>query len=251
MRTIDLNADMGEAFGAWSMGDDEGLLAVVSSANVACGFHAGDPTVIGRTVAVAARQGVAVGAHPSLPDLQGFGRRVMRVDPDEAYDMVLYQVAAVAGMARARGTALHHVKPHGALYHMAAEDPALARAIAAAVHDFDPGLVLYALSGSRLAAEGDAAGLRTAHEVFADRGYRSDGGLVPRSDPAALIHEPDRAVAQVLAMVGQGRVRAVDGQWVPVRADTVCVHGDSARAVALARALRTALQSEGFTLAAP
>ncbi len=251
MRTVDLNADLGESFGAWRMGDDARLLEVVSSANVACGFHAGDPGTIRETVRAAVRNGVAVGAHPSLPDLQGFGRRRMDVTPGEVYDLVLYQIGAVAGFVRAAGARLHHVKAHGALYNMAATDLDLAMAIAAAVRDFDPDLVLYALAGSAMVDAAESVGLAVACEVFADRAYRRDGTLVPRSQEGALIADESRAIAQALDMVRDRRVLAVDGTWVPVRADTVCVHGDSPGAVALAGALREAMQREDFRLLAP
>jgi len=251
MRTVDLNADLGESYGAWRMGDDGRLLQVVSSANVACGFHAGDPGTIRETVRAAVRNGVAVGAHPSLPDLQGFGRRRMDVTPGEVYDLVLYQVGAVAGFTRAAGARLHHVKAHGALYNMAAIDRDLAMAVAAAVRDFDPDLVLYALAGSAMVDAAESVGLAVAGEVFADRAYRRDGTLVPRSQDGALIVDESKAVAQALDMVRDRRVLAVDGTWVPVRADTVCVHGDSPGTVALAAALRDAMQREGFRLQAP
>jgi len=233
------------------MGDDEALLAVVSSANVACGFHAGDPDIMRRTVALAARHGVAIGAHVSLPDLQGFGRREMAVSPDEAYAMTLYQVGALHGFARAAGTRLRHVKPHGALYNMAARDRRLAEAIAHAVRDFDPALRLFGLAGSALVEAGRAAGLAVAAEAFADRRYRADGSLQPRREPDAVIAEGDEAIAQAMAMVREGRVRAVDGEIVELRADTLCVHGDGAHAVAFARRLRTALQAADIAVAAP
>lgn len=248
MPSVDINADLGESFGAWAMGDDDALLAIVSSANVACGFHAGDPATIRRTTLGAVRAGVAIGAHPSLPDLAGFGRRRMEVTPDEVYELVLYQVAAVAGFARAAGAVLHHVKAHGALYNMAATDHGLAAAIACAVRDFDRGLMLYGLAGSAMMTAGEAAGLAVASEVFADRGYLPDGTLVPRSRPGALIDDVPRAVAQAVGMVRDGRVRSVEGGWVAVRADTVCVHGDSPGAVALATALRAALEAEGIAI---
>jgi UPF0271 protein len=251
MRTVDLNADLGESFGAWHMGDDARLLEVVSSANVACGFHAGDPGTIRATVQQAVRQGVAVGAHPSLPDLAGFGRRRMDVTPGEVYDMVLYQVGAIAAFAKAAGARLHHVKAHGALYNMAATDRSLAMAIVAAVRDFDADLVLYALAGSSMVDAAESVGLAVAGEVFADRAYRSDGTLVPRSQEGALIADEPKAVAQALDMVRDRRVLAIDGTWVAVRADTVCVHGDSPGAVALAVALKRALDAEGLQLRAP
>lgn len=250
MHTIDLNCDLGESFGAWSMGNDAALLDVVTSANIACGFHAGDPGTIRHTVLRAIARGVAVGAHPSLPDLQGFGRRRMDVSPDEVYDLVLYQIGAVAAFARAGRGRLHHVKPHGALYHMAASDPAIAKAVATAARDFDPDLVLYGLAGGAQAAAGEALGLAVAAEVFADRAYAADGNLVPRGRPGATIEAEARAVDQALDLVRDRRVLSLDGVWVPVVADTICVHGDNPSAVALARALRTALEREGIGLRA-
>src|ERR1700759_134655 len=187
MTTIDLNCDMGESFGAWTMGQDDAVLAHVTSANIACGFHAGDPSPMRRTVAAAAKHGVAIGAHPSLPDLAGFGRREMRVSPDETYAMTLYQIGALAAVARVAGAALHHVKPHGALYNMAAKDRALADAIANAVHDFDASLILVGLADSELTRAGNAIGLAVAHEAFADRRYEADGSLTPRREADAVI----------------------------------------------------------------
>jgi len=197
MKTLDLNCDMGEGFGAWKMGDDKALLDYVTSANIACGFHAGDPGTIHRTVKLALQKGVAVGAHPSLPDLLGFGRRRMNVSATEAYDMVLFQIGAVAGFATACGGRLAHVKPHGALYNMAAKDRPLAQAIAQAVKDFDPRLVLFGLSGSELVRAGEQAGLKTASEVFADRTYQPDGSLTPRTQADAIIHDGEASIVQV------------------------------------------------------
>jgi UPF0271 protein len=251
VKAIDINADLGEGFGAWSMGDDEAMLRVVSSANIACGFHAGDPGSIRRTTSRAAVLGVAMGAHPSLPDLVGFGRRAMAVTAGEVYDMVLYQIAALAAFARLAGSMLRHVKPHGALYNMAAVDLALACAIADAVRDFDPRLMLYGLAGSRLLEAGCQAGLTVVSEVFADRGYRSDGTLVPRSEQGALLHDPVQVSARAVAMVRDGGVESVEGVWVPLDAQTICVHGDSPGAVGLALALRAALVSAGFAVLAP
>jgi UPF0271 protein len=250
MRTIDLNADLGESYGAWRMGSDAELLPLVTSANIACGYHAGDPGSMRRTVALALKHGVAIGAHPSLPDLQGFGRREMKISPDEAYELVLYQVGALAGFARAAGTAINHVKPHGALYNMAARDPALADAIARAVRDFDAKLILVGLAGSALIDAGSAQGLRVASEVFADRRYEDDGTLTPRRERDALIHDADEARAQVLAMVRDGRVRSRSGKHIAVVADTVCLHGDSPGAVQFARALRIALAESGIAVRA-
>jgi 5-oxoprolinase (ATP-hydrolysing) subunit A len=250
-KTIDLNSDLGESFGAWRMGDDAALLAIVSSANIACGFHGGDPDIMRGTVALAVQHDVAIGAHVSLPDLQGFGRREMAVTPNEAYAMTLYQVGALHAFAHAAGTQLRHVKPHGALYNMAARDAKLAAAIARAVHDFDPTLRLFGLANSALIDAGVAAGLAVAAEAFADRRYRSDGSLQPRREADAVIQESDEAIAQAMAMAREGQVRAVDGSIVTLQADTLCVHGDGAHAVAFARQLRAALEAADISIAAP
>jgi len=247
---IDLNCDMGESYGAWHMGNDEAVLGFVSSANVACGFHGGDPSTMRQTVAAAVARQVAVGAHPSLPDLVGFGRRVMQISPQEAYDMVVVQVGALAAVAATQGVRLHHVKAHGALYNMAAKDAALAQAICRAVHDVDAGLVLYGLAGSQLVRAAQEQGLRAAHEVFADRSYQDDGSLTPRSQPGAMIEDADAAVAQVLRMVREGVVRSVSGRDVPVQADTLCIHGDQPNALAFAQALTDALREAGIAVRA-
>jgi UPF0271 protein len=248
---IDLNCDLGESFGAWRMGDDEAVLAYVTSANVACGFHAGDPRTMARTVQLAHARGVAIGAHPSLPDLQGFGRREMTVSPQEAYAMVLYQVGALAGLCRGVGATLHHVKPHGALYNMAARDAGLADAIARAVRDFDPALVLYGLAGSRSIEAARALGLRVAREAFADRTYQADGSLTPRARTDAMIRDPRRAIGQVECMVKRGEVLATDGSSVRIDVDTLCIHGDEPGAAQFAAALRAAMQDWGVDAAAP
>ncbi|HEX7554331.1 MAG TPA: 5-oxoprolinase subunit PxpA [Geothrix sp.] len=249
-KTIDLNCDMGESFGAWTMGQDEALLDLVTSANIACGLHAGDPATMLRTVRCAAAKGVALGAHPSLPDLQGFGRRTMGITLDEARGLVLYQVGALAAFAKAAGTRLRHVKPHGALYNMAARDRALADAIAGAVRDFDPALILVGLSGSELIKAGQEIGLSCASEVFADRGYEPDGSLSPRSAPGAMITDEDAAVARVLRMVLEGRVESRTGVDVGLQAETVCIHGDQPQALAFARRLRWALEEAGIEVRA-
>jgi UPF0271 protein len=249
-RSVDLNCDMGESFGAWTMGQDEDVLAHVSSANIACGFHAGDPQTMRRTVAAALAHRVAIGAHPSLPDLVGFGRREMRVSADETYALTLYQTGALAAIAHAAGARLSHVKPHGALYNMAAKDRALADAIAAAVRDFDAGLILVGLAGSALPLAGEHAGLSVAHEAFADRRYENDGSLTPRSQPGAVIDDIDAAVAQAVAIATRGEVSTRQGGAAGVRADTICVHGDRADAAVFARRLREALQSAGLAVAA-
>ena len=248
--TIDLNCDMGESFGAWTLGQDEAILPFVTSANVACGFHAGDPAVMKATVRAALRHGVAIGAHPGLPDLAGFGRREMAISAEEAFDMVVYQLGALAAVARAEGGRLHHLKPHGALYNMAATNAALAGAIAEAVYKVQPELTLYGLASSELTRAGEKLGLRTAHEVFADRTYQADGTLTPRLQPDALITDADAAVAQVLRMVHAGSVRTQQGHDVAIRADTVCLHGDGAHALEFAQRLSAALGAAGVTLQA-
>ena len=249
-KTIDLNCDMGESFGAWTMGRDEALLELVTSANIACGFHAGDPATMMRTVQCAAAKGVALGAHPSLPDLQGFGRRTMGITSEEARGLTLYQVGALEAFAKAAGTRLRHVKPHGALYNMAAKDRALADAIAGAVRDFEPSLVLVGLSGSELIRAGQEIGLRCASEVFADRGYEADGSLSPRGEPGAMITDEESAVSRVLRMVLEGRVESRTGVDVAIKAETVCIHGDQPKALAFARRLRKALEEAGVEVRA-
>jgi len=248
---IDLNCDMGEGFGAWSMGADAAVLQYVSSANVACGFHAGDPTIMRRTVAGALDRGVAVGAHPAFQDLHGFGRRAMQVAPEEAYALVLYQVGALSGFCRALGGQLSHVKPHGALYNMAAKDALLADAIARAVRDFDPRLILFGLAGSELVRVGRKIGLTTANEVFADRTYQADGTLTPRSKPGAIISDLSEALAQVERMMRHGSILALDGTEVAIEADTVCIHGDEPDAARFARELRALLAQLGIAIRAP
>lgn len=250
MKTIDLNADLGESFGAWSMGDDAGVLPWITSANVACGFHAGDPSVMQRTVAACIERDVAIGAHVSLPDLQGFGRRVMRVTAAEAYAQTLYQLGALHAFVRAAGGRLHHVKPHGALYNMAARDAELAGAIARAVRAFDATLILVGLAGGELIAAGAAAGLPTQREGFCDRRYRADGSLTPRSEPGAVIEDIDAAVAQAVAVATRGTATATDGSALRIEADTLCVHGDRPNAAAFAERLRHALDGAGIRVAA-
>ncbi len=246
---IDLNCDMGESFGRYTLGDDAAMLDVVTSANVACGLHAGDPTVMQATVALAARKGVAVGAHPGYPDLQGFGRRAMALTPAEIEATVLYQIGALAGFARAAGVPLVHVKPHGALYNVAARDAAVAEAIARAVVAFDAALIVVTLPGSTLLHVAQAAGLRVACEGFADRAYHEDGSLVPRSEPGAVIHDPAQATARAIRMVTRGEVEAITGKVVPLHIDTLCIHGDTPGAVAIAAALRAALEAESVVIA--
>lgn len=245
---IDLNCDMGESYGAWTMGRDNEVLPFVSSANIACGFHGGDPSTMRKTVAAAIKHGVAIGAHPSLQDLAGFGRRVIQITPDEAYDSVVYQIGALAGVAASQGARLHHVKAHGALYNMAARDAALARAICEAVRDIDSSLVLYGLAGSKLIEAAQAAGLKAASEVFADRSYQDDGSLTPRTQAGAMIEDVDQAVAQVVRMVKEGKVRSQSGKDVPVQADTLCIHGDQPNALVFASGIRRALVAAGISI---
>lgn len=244
--SIDLNCDMGESFGAWTLGQDADILPLVTSANIACGFHAGDPGTMRTTVSAAIGHGVALGAHPGLPDLAGFGRRNMEITPQQAYDLVVVQVGALAATAASQGACLHHVKAHGALYNMSARDPALARALAQAVCDVDRSLVFYALASSVMANVAADVGLTVAHEVFADRSYQSDGSLTPRSRPGAMIEDPDIAIRQALRMVQEGRVTAVDGAEVEVRADTLCIHGDQPGALSFAKAIRAAFEEAGI-----
>jgi UPF0271 protein len=251
MRTIDLNCDMGESFGAWKMGADAMVMPFISSANIACGFHAGDPATIRATVRLALDHGVAVGAHPSLPDLQGFGRRVMRISPQEMYDLVLYQAGAIEVFARAAGARLHHVKCHGALYNMAANDEALSDACARAVKDLGGGVLLYALAGSRMLACAARLGVGAIGEAFADRGYEDDGTLAARNRPGGMIEDERQAVAQALAMIEQGCVTSLSGRRVPVAPGTLCLHGDQPGAAAFAKALRAAFQSHAIEVRAP
>ncbi len=248
--TIDLNADAGESFGVYQLGNDEKLFPFVSSVNIACGFHAGDPSVMRKTVQLALANHTAIGAHPGLPDLAGFGRRTMQITPEEAYDMVLYQVGALWAFVKAEGGILHHVKPHGALYNMAAAYAGLAQAIAQAIYKIDAKLILYGLSGSELIKAGDKAGLRTASEVFADRNYQPDGTLTSRSHPHAHITESTQAASQVLRMVKEGKVRTLSGEEILMKADTVCIHGDGPHAVEFARSLHALFKEEGITIQA-
>jgi UPF0271 protein len=250
LKRIDLNADVGESFGAWRIGEDEELIPLVTSANVACGFHAGDPLVIESTVRFAARAGVAVGAHPGYPDLQGFGRRAMDLPATELEAVVLYQVAALAGIARAAGTELRHVKAHGALYNQAARDPSIARPIARAIRRVSADLVFVGLAGSAMVAVARDEGLRIAEEAFADRGYRADGSLVPRDQPGALLPGPNETAEQAVSIARDRRVRTVDGGWLDVHADTICLHGDTAGAPERARAVRAALAAAGIEVRA-
>jgi UPF0271 protein len=248
---MDLNADLGESFGAWTLGDDAALVRHLTSANVACGFHAGDFRVMEATVALCRQAGVAVGAQPGYPDLLGFGRRPMRFDPDEITSMVRYQVGALEAFCRAEGVPMQHVKPHGALYNQAAADPTLARAIARAVAGFSRELALFGLASSGAMAEAAAdAGLRFVPEAFADRRYLADGSLQPRSEPGSLITDPARAAGQAVGIATEGRARAADGTSIDVRAESICCHGDTPGAVEIASAVRRGLEAAGVELRA-
>jgi 5-oxoprolinase (ATP-hydrolysing) subunit A len=248
MFSIDLNCDMGESFGAWRMGSDAELMDYVSSVNIACGFHAGDASTMRQTVQTAIEKNVAVGAHPGFPDLQRFGRREMKMSAQEIFDIVLYQVAALKGICEAAGTRLHHVKPHGALYNQAAKDANLAAAIAHAVRSIDANLIFYGLSGSFLISEAEKLGLKTASEIFADRTYRADGNLTPRSEPDAMLTESGKAVEQIIQMIETQTVTATSGEKVPIRADTVCLHGDGEHAVEFAKIIRAALLDKNIRI---
>jgi 5-oxoprolinase (ATP-hydrolysing) subunit A len=245
---IDLNCDCGESFGPWLMGDDQSLLSSVTSANVACGAHAGDPATMRRTVRLALERGVSVGAHPGFPDLQGFGRRLLDMSPDEIADSVLAQIGALYAIARSEGAELTHVKPHGALYNHAAVMPAAAEAIARAVAAFSRDLILVGLAGSELIRAGQAAGLRVAREAFADRVYEADGSLRSRRLPGAVIHDDQQALAQAIQIAAERSTLAFDGARLPLEADTICLHGDTPGAAARAALLRHGLAEAGIEL---
>lgn len=239
---IDINCDLGESFGRYKLGDDEEILKLITSANIACGFHAGDPRVIFETVKLAEKEGVGIGAHPGYPDLTGFGRREMKLTPTEIYQLIIYQIGALEGFARIFGQRVRHVKPHGALYNQAAKDPKIAEAIAQAVADLNQDLILFGLAGSQLISAGRRLGLPVASEVFLDRTYQADGSLTPRHRPDALITDSQQAVAQVLKMVKERKVTTTDGKEIAVQADTVCVHGDGPNSLELVSQLLSNLQ---------
>jgi 5-oxoprolinase (ATP-hydrolysing) subunit A len=249
VKTIDLNCDMGESYGAWKMGDDAGIMPLISSANIACGFHGGDPATIRKTVRLAVDHGVAIGAHPSLPDIQGFGRRPMKISRQEMYDLVVYQAGAVEAFARAAGSRLHHVKCHGALYNMAATDEGLSEAMARAAKDL--GVMVYTLSNSTMMKVVKKQGQHAVAEVFADRGYADDGTLAPRDKPGGMIEDAKKSVAQALGMIEHGTVTSINGKRVPVVAETLCLHGDQPGAVLFAKELKKKFAERGIRLAAP
>ncbi|MFF2484569.1 LamB/YcsF family protein [Paenibacillus sp. NPDC058071] len=249
--SVDLNCDFGEGFGAYSFGQDDELLRYVSSVNIACGFHAGDPHTMRESVRKAASAGVAIGAHPGFPDRLGFGRRSMAMTAEEVYDIVLYQLGALKVFAHAEGVGMRHVKPHGALYHMANQDAAISAAIVRATCDCDNKLMVYGQSGSILLAEASKAGLTSVSETFADRAYEPDGSLASRNKPRAIIHDADQAARQAVAMAVRGTAFTLEGLETPVRADTICLHGDGAHAALFASRIREALESEGVAIRPP
>lgn len=250
-KRIDLNSDMGESFGAYTFGSDEKLLKHITSANIACGSHAGEPNVMDRTVELAKQNNVAIGAHPGYPDLAGFGRRIIAFSPDEIYRQVVYQIGALQAFCKVHHVEMQHVKPHGALYNLAAHDREAADAIVHGVYDLDSSLLLYGLAGSKLLDAGREVGLRVASEVFADRTYQPDGSLTSRKEANAMIMEVDTAVAQVKRMITEGVVQAVNGELVAIEADTICVHGDGLQAVDFVKKLRSALDEAGVEVMPP
>jgi UPF0271 protein len=248
MMSIDLNCDMGESFGAYRIGEDEKIIPYISSANIACGYHAGDPLVMDQTVQLAKEHGVAVGAHPGFPDLLGYGRRILETIPGEVRRYVLYQVGALAAFCRANKVKLQHVKPHGALYNLAAGDEKTAREIIEAVLAYDPHLILVALSGSRLAEMAGSAGLKVAREVFPDRAYLADGRLAPRRLPGSVIQETEQVRERVVRLISRGTVISMEGQEIELKADTLCLHGDTPGAWLLAKTIGEALSEAGIPI---
>ena len=251
MYKVDLNCDMGESFGIYKLGQDEELMKYITSANIACGFHAGDPLTMRKTIKLALQHQVAIGAHPSLPDKQGFGRRRMDINAEEIYGLVLYQLGALQAFAKAEGAHLTHVKPHGALYHMANDNRAIAEAIAEAAFRVDEDILLYGQASSELIKAGARIGLRTIHEVFADRNYEQDGSLTPRTHDQALIVHSKYSCERIIKMIKEHRVETRTNEIIDMRADTVCIHGDSPDALAHAIELRTALEEAGIEVVAP
>ena len=250
MDSVDLNCDLGESFGAYRIGMDEAVIPLITSANVACGFHAGDPAVMHRTVRLCKRYGTAVGAHPGYPDLVGFGRRAMSVSPEQTADDLVYQIGALKAFCDLEEIPLHHVKLHGALYNQAAKDPTLAAAVCQAVRAVDPGLKLLAQGGTAMQAAAERSGIPFICEVFADRAYQPDGLLVPRGTEGAVITDENLAVSRVIRMIREHKVQALDGTDTPVRADSVCVHGDGEKALLFTRRIREALLAENIRIRA-
>lgn len=245
---VDLNSDIGESFGAYKMGMDEEIVKYVTSINCACGYHAGDPLIMDKTVKAAVENGVQIGAHPGYPDLMGFGRRKIAVKPEEARAYMLYQVGALSAFAKAHGTKLQHMKLHGAFYNTACNDETLANAILDAVEDFDKDLILMVLSGSYIAKEGKRRGLRISQEVFADRGYNEDGSLVNRSLPGAFVKDPKEAIPRVIKMIKENKVVTADGKEIDIVADSICVHGDNPEALEFVKNIREGLEDEGIVV---
>jgi len=250
MYTVDLNCDLGESFGAYTIGMDESIIPLISSANVACGLHAGDPSVMSRTVALCKANGVSVGAHPGFPDLQGFGRRNMNMSPSDVKAIMTYQIGALDAFCKSQNVALRHVKPHGALYNMAAKDEALAKAICQAIYEYDKKLILVGLSGSKMLTEAEKAGLPYAAEVFADRAYEDDGSLVARGKQGAMITDEDEAVERLVGMIKDRRVKSINGNWIELCPQSVCVHGDSEKALLFVKKIRSVFASEGIEIKA-
>ena len=245
---VDLNSDLGESFGNYTIGMDEEILKYVSSANVACGWHAGDPMMMEKTVALAKEFGTAVGAHPGFPDLMGFGRRDMAVTPEETKAYVKSQLGALSAFTKSHGMTIQHVKPHGAIYNMAAVDEKLARAMCEAVYEVDPDIIFMGLAGSKMISAAEAVGLRAASEVFADRAYNDDGTLVSRKLPGAMIKDEELAIKRVVRMVKEGKVTSINGNDIAIKADSICVHGDNPKALAFVKNIRETLISEGVEI---
>lgn len=245
---IDLNCDLGERFGVFQVGQDEHILPFITSANLACGYHAGDPLTIHHTMKRAIKYDVNIGAHPSLPDLMGFGRRKMSIPPNEIYHYIIYQLGSLQAFAQICQTELHHVKPHGALYNMSAEDPTIAEAIAQAVYDFNPNLILFGLAQSNSTVIAKQKGLRVAEEVFADRTYQPDRTLTPRTSPNAVITDVDQSIQQVIQIILEQQVVTTTGDYIPLQADTVCIHGDHPQALTLVKKLHVALIEHGIDI---
>ncbi|MBQ4370424.1 MAG: LamB/YcsF family protein [Oscillospiraceae bacterium] len=248
MAFVDLNSDLGESFGSYKIGADELIIPLVSSANIACGWHAGDPLVMAKSVALAKQYGASLGAHPGYPDLMGFGRRNISASPSEVKAYIQYQVGALSAFCKAAGVRMNHVKPHGAMYNMAGADIKLARAVVEAVAEIDDSLVLLALSGSEMINAANEKGLRCASEVFADRNYEEDGSLRSRSKPDSTIHDEDECIARVLRMIKEGKLKAITGRDIDIKADSICVHGDNPQALAFVKRIRSALAAEGIEI---
>lgn len=248
MYKVDLNSDLGESFGRYTIGSDDWIIPLITSANIACGFHASDPVVMMKTVNMVKEAGTGAGAHPGYPDLMGFGRRNMNVSHEEAKAYTLYQISALGGMCKAAGVKLSHVKPHGAMYNMAGKDYELSKAICEAIKEYDPSLIVMGLAGSQMVKAARDMGLKTAEEVFADRAYEEDGSLVARSKPGAMIEDEDEAIARVIRMIKEGKVQAITGNDIDIKADSVCVHGDGEKALLFVEKIRKALTDEGIEI---